>query len=181
MAAIQVLHSLLSRHGQDVAAYSNTYLPALVMLNCLCRTCLPARYNLHSVDLVDVHAIPACLQQVDCLGDPNSQVKEAAAAVLTAAMQQWDLPSSLQKLSLAWTHHSYHVKQGAMACATAVIASKPVAISLPDQWQTLVLKPAAQLLDDPHRCFALAPGPCCAMSCPALPCHFLVELHCILG
>ena len=98
--------------------------------------------------------------QIDCLGDSNSQTLEAAANVVQIILQQWDLRTALPKLAPAWVHRNYKVKQGVMGTVTAVIAVKPVAVSLPDRWHSLVLEPAIQLLEDPHRCCAVL---CCAV------------------
>ena len=38
-----------------------------------------------------------------------------------------------------------------MQAVTAAIAAVPAVIALPTHWDQLVLKPAAQLLDDAHR------------------------------
>ena len=92
------------------------------------------------------------MQQIDCLGDSNNQIRAAAANAVQIILQQW-LAATLSKLAVAWTHRNYKVKEGAMAAVTAVIANRPVAISLPDHWDTLVLAPALQLLADPHRYF----------------------------
>lgn len=108
------------------------------------------------------------MHQIDCLGDSNNQIRGAAANAVQSILQQW-LAATLPKLAVAWTHRNYKVKEGAMAAVTAVIADRPVAISLPDRWDTLVLAPALQLLGDPHRCFSKQCCPylglCCVLLC----------------
>lgn len=61
------------------------------------------------------------------------------------------MPEALSKLSAIWLHRSPKVKQGAMQAVTAAVTAQPIAIALPGNWVELVLKPAAQLLDDANR------------------------------
>lgn len=85
------------------------------------------------------------------LGDAKHQVRESAAAALQTTLQTWDLPQALSKLLPIWSHRSPKVKQGALQAVTEAIAAQPVAVALPGNWDQLVLKPAAQLLDDANR------------------------------
>ena len=91
------------------------------------------------------------MSQVDRLGDAKPQVRDAAAGALQTILQTWDLSQALSKLHSIWTHRSPKVKQGAMQAVTQAIAAQPIAIALPGNWDQLVLKPAAQLLDDANR------------------------------
>lgn len=101
--------------------------------------------------LVFVLLNPACIIQVERLGDAKHPVREAAAAALQTILQTWELPQALGKLLPIWAHRSPRVKQGTMQAVTEAIAAQPVALALPGNWDQLVLKPAAQLLDDANR------------------------------
>ena len=98
-----------------------------------------------------LHVHSACIIQVERLGDAKHQVREAAAAALKTILQTWDLPQALSNLLPIWSHRSPKVKQGALQAVTEAIAAQPVAIALPSNWDQLVLRPAAQLLDDANR------------------------------
>ena len=89
--------------------------------------------------------------KVERLGDAKQQTREAAAAALQTILQTWDLAGALSRLHFIWSHRSPKVKQGAMQAVTAAIAAAPAAVALSTNWDQLVLKPAAQLLNDAHR------------------------------
>lgn len=108
-----------------------------------------------------------CVKQIDALGDANHQIREIASSALQQVLQQWTLPIALPELALAWVHRNYLVKEGAILLVTATIKANPVAITVPAQWQHLVLQPAVKLLGDPHRCCAqpLEPTQYITLSC----------------